>query len=62
MKQYRDKLQLRTPRGQGIVPPIEAFPPTGRSNPDRWIFIGSIIATILILLLAACERWMGGPV
>jgi hypothetical protein len=57
MKQYRDKLQLRTQRTPA-VPPIEAFSPTEGAM-DTWVVILAVLSAVLVLLLAVAE-WMLG--
>jgi hypothetical protein len=57
MKQYRDKLQLRTQRTPA-VPPIEAFSPTEETM-DTWVVILAVLSAVLVLLLAVAE-WMLG--
>lgn len=56
MRQYRDRLQLRT-RREPPVPPIEKFN-SGESLWDRLILGASILALALILILASIEGWL----
>lgn len=57
MRQYRDRLQLRT-RREPPVPPIEAFPQI-EGVADKWIVILSLFSMGLILLLAFLEAYLG---
>jgi hypothetical protein len=56
MKQWRDKLQLRT-RREPPVPPIEDMSTTNEG--DKWIFRIGVLGLILILVLAAVEYVIG---
>lgn len=56
MKQYRDRLQLRT-RREPPVPPIEEMTTTNEG--DKWVLLVSVIGLMLLLVLALLEYMIG---